>query len=280
MSDGMKGFGMVKRLMYYALYVVVCEVGNCSASQAQQPPPLSFQRGILSGPAWALYGNPASLALTQGLIAGTVYENHYSIKDLRQAGFYCQSGRKTYGMGLFYDNSGPSFYRSQELGIAYGQRIGMHMMAGLKLAYRRLVVSDVGARTSSLSFDLGIRARLSSKLIFSGVLEDPYTYRFQNGNQEMAAYKAGIQYQADPAWSLSLEIDKLPEFKPSLVFAAGFSPSSWTTAWIRNFTGPWGLEMGWGIRSGGLDFYAYADYHAILGFSPGVMLCFMVTKPK
>jgi hypothetical protein len=278
MRGGAQAYGAMMWLMYFSLFMVDCEVGKSQTVEPLCPPSLSVLPGILSGPAWALSGNPAALALARGFASGAGYENKYGVKELHQTGFHVQWGKNTYGLGFIYENGGPAFYRFQTFGAAYGQHLGKHMLAGVRMVYRRLVVSDFNMKSSVLACDLGFRAKLSRKMSFSSVLKAPIGYHFNRKQGQAATYEAGILYQADPFWTISLEVHKLPEFKPSLVFGAAIRPSSFCSAWLRYFTNPWRLELGCGLRRGNVDFYTYADYHAVLGLSPGIMLIVTFTK--
>lgn len=272
MGGGEKGH---KRWLNRKLFILVggvfCAL-SLFANEPIDPPSLSYFLGVNSGSAMVLDFNPAALARAKGSSVGCSIENHYAVNEWNEAGISGIWGHKKDGLRFDFRQKGPSFYREHELGLAYGRSLGSSLQAGLKLKYHLTSIPDDKIRSSTISFDVGFRARFGKKMVFSVLVRDPVNFHAAKSKTIPASVALGILYEPDQRWVLSLELLKPPEFRPSFVFGIGLRPSPLSTAWIKLFSNPWKLEMGWGITWGKIQLYSFANYHAVLGISPGIAI--------
>jgi hypothetical protein len=228
--------------------------------------------GVNSGPAWALNCNPATLALVKSNYLGCSIANRYAVKEWNESRVFGSHKLGKSAIGLDFRQMGPAFYRQQDLGVSYGQYIGPSLQAGVKIKYGLTSIPDEKIRTSTLSCDVGFRVRFGKKMYFSAVAKDPIGYHKAGSQAVGASIAVGALYEPDTKWVLSAEVIKPPELRPSAVLGIGIRPSVTSMAWLRFFSNPWKLEMGWAISRGKLQLYSSASYHAQLGISPGVAL--------
>ncbi|MEI6577496.1 MAG: hypothetical protein WCO63_15075 [Bacteroidota bacterium] len=259
-------------MIIYIVITIVSGVGQNHAGEPKSPPSLSFP-GLQSGPALAMYYNPASLALLENASFACNFQNHFATKELNDLGFSFQKGKKNDGYCIVYEKKGPVFYCRQDLSFGYGRQLGPNIQCGIKLKYRHLSVPDENYKASAMSFDLGVQSAIGKKIRFSALLKDPIAYEFRQQKLTPASVEMGVLWQPDPEWVLLLEIHKISSFRPCLMLGACIRPGSSTTAWIKFYSNPWQTEVGWGLQLKKCQIYSYANYHTVLGLSPGLILC-------
>jgi hypothetical protein len=223
--------------------------------------------------AFSFTANPAELGLAQDCRAALSAECRWMLKDLA-----CYQGAVSLpagggGMGLqFHYAGGPDDYESA-LALAYGRSLG-RIDLGLQFRYDATHVAFYGNRASG-SVMLGLRfhpaekvfAGLASSVSFSGAAGRGAYPEKGPGN-----YSMGFGYEASEQVLISMQFLKewgVPlNVLPCLDYR--FADRFFASAGLETGSCSPYFKAGW--RSDALTIEIFTAYHAVLGFTPGLVL--------
>lgn len=236
--------------------------------------------GVTSSDMWSVLNNQAGLGFLRKPSAGFFIENRFLMKELsfKSAGIAIPVSSGTFGLGV--SHFGYSAYSEIKAGLGFGKTLGENFSAGVRIDYLYTRIGDVYGKSSSITFEAGILANLSEKLILGAHVFNPVKTKLSENSNEIIplVFNIGVLYMMSDQISITAEIEKSSGIKT--VFRTGFEYQPAKAFFIRG-----GLSTRYGMYSFGagivwncfkIDFSS--SYHQTLGFSPQFSLIYELCK--
>jgi hypothetical protein len=222
--------------------------------------------------AFSFTANPAVLGIAKVFSMGLSMERKWMLKELdfyRLAGSFPAGGG---GIGLDFHYTGDPVYNESSLAAGYGRNLGK-VSAGILFRSEMDHAAGYGNKTDG-SVMLGIRFHPVERFYAGLVLSNSIFERKEQVNPEKAAdnYNMGLGYEASSFVFISVQFIKEAGIPLNTVTCIDYR-------WNDQFFASLGIEMGsaspyakagWG--KGQLRVELFAAYHAVLGFTPGLVL--------
>lgn len=218
-------------------------------------------------------GNPSCLGSISHFSAGILMERKWMMKELdnEEVSAVCKAGNA--GLGLALKHNGDKDYSEQAMKIAIGKNLG-RLELGIQLDY--LLTQAGGYQAVGFgSSGIGLRLHISEKFITGWELGLPVFGRTGKTNPEAAPrfFRMGFGYEWSNYLYLAVQIEKVSGIPLNLI-------SSIEYRYGEQFSFSFGMnsresipyfKSGW--KKNGLCIQIYTIYEPVLGFSPGLLLC-------
>ena len=229
--------------------------------------------------AFSFTANVASLINIKKLQVGIYCEKRFL---LNVAGFYTIAvvvPGKHGNFGFQSSYFGFSKFNETEFGVAYAKTLGK-IDLGIRFNYNNISIPGYGHNTA-MNFEIGGLVALTKDIIAGIQVYNPLGGTFFKSPEKLPAiYKLGIGYEASAKFYIASEIIK-EEHQPVNVLAGFqyyFEKQLFIRAGITTETVSPYLAAGISWKNIHLDITG--SYHPQLGFTPGLLLLFDITKKE
>ena len=223
--------------------------------------------------------NLASLAQLKQASFGIYGERRFLLDELNGYTAIVAAPVKSGTFGLQADYFGSSIFNESQIGLLYARKVTDKIDVGIKFNYHSVKTPGYGT-AASVNFEGGAIFHLTDKLHTGIHVYNPTSSKLgKTGNEKLASiYRFGAGYEASDKVFVSAEIVKQEDRDVNV--NAGLQYNIHEKVFIRA-----------GISSAGSNSYAgvglqlsfarvdiNAAYHPQLGFTPGLLLLFNLTK--
>ncbi|MBC8475595.1 MAG: hypothetical protein H8D53_04035 [Bacteroidetes bacterium] len=229
---------------------------------------------------WSSHHNQAGLGWLTKVEAGVFAQNRFLVKEMNYMGFAYAHPVKSGAFALSFTNFGYSQYGESKLGLAYGMKFSERITGGVQINYHNTRVGNNYGSASVLSSEMGLQAKLTSKLELGLHLFNPTQAKLNDFNDERipTIMRLGIAYTFSNKVFITLEAEKDIDFPAN--FKAGIEYKANDKIYLRGGIGasPTAATFGVGVYHKGLKFDLASSYHQVLGFIPEVSLTYVFEK--
>lgn len=229
---------------------------------------------------WSTHHNQAGLAWLETPSAGVYYQNKFIIPELSNLGLAYAHPLKTGTIGVQWSNFGYSLYQENKVGLAYALQLSEHLSGGVQLDYLSTKLGGIYGSKSALAAEIGLQAKLTSKLSIGAHVYNPTRTKLNDYNNEAIAtiMRFGVDYRFSDRILLVVEtekdIDHLAMLKTGIEYKAN------EKFYFRGgvATGPTLATFGFGLFMEQYHLDIAACYHQVLGFSPELSFVYQFKK--
>lgn len=224
---------------------------------------------------WGVQHNQANLGFISNYSAGAYYENRFGLKEtgFKNVGAMLPVGNSN-GFLITANQFGYSQYTEAKYGLGYGRKLGEGFGMGIQINYNSMRFGDIYGKKQSLTAELGIRAKLLEKLTFGAHIYNFSRTLLTNDVQEYipTTIRTGIEYTFSESAKVLFENESSINYKTN--FRLGIEYTLKQKVYLRTGvnTYPFSAGFGFGYKYKTLQMDVAANYHQVLGFSPGVSL--------
>lgn len=219
---------------------------------------------------WSAQNNQSGLAEIKNIQAGFYYENRFLLKELSLKSMAVAIPSKTGVFGIIANHFGYELYNETKFGLSFAKRLFNNFDAAIQIDYLNTHISENYGNKGILTFEAGIRTKLSRQIIIAAHLFNPVKAKLTEYNNERipSILKFGALYYPASKVIVSAEIEKNINYKAD--FRAGLeyniSKSIFLRTGISTYPQCFSLGLGFEYRKVKLDFAS--SVHQILGYSP------------
>ena len=223
---------------------------------------------------------PAALAALKFFSAGVYGENYYRLPDLMRYKLAVGIPLKSGAIGINADHFNADRYAATKLGVAYGKSLGKASL-GLRFNYEMLTLPGYGS-SKAIGTELGMCWQLTKELQAGLQMTNPVSSRVGSTSWEKLAYRYALHlgYSVSQQVLMGIGIAK-DEGKPvNAQIGLHYIPIAPLIIRLGMDTSPpvpWG-EIGWMYQS--FRIAVYGRYQFPLGFTPGMVFCFLPHDKK
>lgn len=229
---------------------------------------------------WSSHHNQAGLGWLTKVEAGVFAQNRFLVKEMNYIGFAYAHPVKSGAFALSFTNFGYSQYGESKLGLAYGLKFSERITGGVQINYHNTRIGNNYGSASVLSSEMGLQAKLTSKLELGLHLFNPTQAKLNDFNDERipTIMRLGMAYTFSNKVFITLEAEKDIDFPAN--FKAGIEYKANDKIYLRGGIGasPTAATFGVGVYHKGLKFDLASSYHQVLGFIPEVSLTYVFEK--
>ena len=229
---------------------------------------------------WSSHHNQAGLGWLTKVEAGVFAQNRFLVKEMNYMGFAYAHPVKSGAFALSFTNFGYSQYGESKLGLAYGLKFSERITGGVQINYHNTRIGNNYGSASVLSSEMGLQAKLTSKLELGLHLFNPTQAKLNDFNDERipTIMRLGMAYTFSNKVFITLEAEKDIDFPAN--FKAGIEYKANEKIYLRGGIGasPTAATFGVGVYHKGLKFDLASSYHQVLGFIPEVSLTYVFEK--
>jgi len=229
---------------------------------------------------WSSHHNQAGLGWLTKVEAGVFAQNRFLVKEMNYMGFAYAHPVKSGAFALSFTNFGYSQYGESKVGLAYGLKFSDRITGGVQINYHNTRIGNNYGSASVLSTEMGLQAKLTSKLELGLHLFNPTQAKLNDFNDERmpTIMRLGMAYTFSNKVFITLEAEKDVDFPAN--FKAGIEYKANDKIYLRGGIGasPTAATFGVGVYHKGLKFDLASSYHQVLGFIPEVSLTYVFEK--
>jgi hypothetical protein len=224
--------------------------------------------------------NQASLAQIKNTSMGVYGERRFMLEatTMYTASVAVPSNLGNFGLNIKY--SGFKNFNENQIGLAYGRKLGSKVDIGVQFNYYGYRVPSYN-NASTVNFEVGAIVHLTDKLNAGLHVYNPVGGKFLKSDEQLtAAYTFGLGYDASDRFFVSAEIVKEEEFPVNLNAGMqyNFDKRFFARAGIAsaNSNG----YLGFGVSFGNFRVDVSGSYHPQLGVSPGLLFIMDIGKKE
>jgi hypothetical protein len=223
---------------------------------------------------WSVHHNQAGLARINKAEAGIYYENRFLIPELSLKGFAVALPAKSGVFGVSVSHFGFALYSETQAGLAYAQKLGEKVSAGVKLNYLNTFIGDNYGRRGVMTAEVGVQAELAPGLTLGAHIYNPARARLSHYDNERVPtiMRLGLTYQVNEKALITAETQKDTDNKA--VIKAGMEYRVVEQLYLRAgiATNPAMNTFGFGIYHKQFKIDFASSIHSVLGYSPMVSI--------
>lgn len=225
---------------------------------------------------WAYHHNPGALAGIQHVSAGAYYEARFLARELQTQALALAIPLKKGVLSVGSQFYGYEQYRHTRAGAGYSLLLGEKIGAGVQVNLQQLRFGGNYGSSTNATVEAGFLATISPKWkIGASVLNigrqriaplenDRFTSVIRIGSHYRPSKKVAVLLEAEKQVVYPITFRGALEYLPAESFAVRFGAQS----------GPTEFAFGVGYKTSGFQFDAGTKYHAVLGWTPNVGLCY------
>ena len=229
---------------------------------------------------WAAANNPAELPAAEGVYAGLAANNHYLVEGLNNLAFTVRYDFNGNGVGMAGQISGFQPYLKQKYALSYGRKWNDRLSAGVSLIYLNLKIAGQGILFHAATFKIGLAYHIGPLLRVSFCGSNPFRLAYSSGGNFRipSRYIVGFSYQAMDYIEIAAEAETGTDLP--LMVRGGVEYEYRQKLFLRMglMSSPFRITGGAGFSYYPLRLDISAEYHACLGFSPGISLIYHPKK--
>ncbi|SFD10960.1 hypothetical protein SAMN05518672_101518 [Chitinophaga sp. CF118] len=255
----------------------------CTLLSCAQPVLLSTEKQLYPGTysrhfqqVFTAMQNQAALAYIPVLSAGVSTERRFMLKALSMHTVTLALPVPPGTFAFTLQQAGYSAYHQQQMGVAYGRKLGNKLSIGMQVDYFSKAIRQYG-RADAVTFELGCLLHITPQLHAGLHAFNPVAGKL--GNEPMPViYTAGLGYEVSDAFLISAAViqqdDATPatsimcEYRiiPQLSLQLGLSPDPQFSSAAASFT------------LGSMRIFLSATHHPQLGFTPTTSIIWHLKK--
>lgn len=229
---------------------------------------------------WSTHHNQAGLAWLESPQAGVYYQNKFTVSQLSNLGVAYAHPLKKGTIGVQWSNFGYSLYQENKVGLAYAMQLSEKFSAGVQLDYLNTRLGGIYGSKSTLAAEVGLQARLTSKLSIGAHVYNPTRSRLNEFNNEAVAtiMRLGIDYQFSDKVMVVVETEKDVDYVGMLKTGIEYKANEKFYFRAGVATGPTLGSFGFGLNLEQYKLDIATSYHQTLGFSPEISFTYHFKK--
>lgn len=229
---------------------------------------------------WSTHHNQAGLAWLESPTAGVYYQNKFSVSELSNLGLAYAHPLKTGTIAIQWSNFGYSLYQENKVGLAYALQLSENLSGGIQLDYLSTRLGGIYGSNSALAAELGLQARLTSKLSIGAHVYNPTRTKLNDYNNEAITtiMRLGVEYSFSDKIMVVVETEK--DVDHVAMLKTGLEYKANDKFYFRGgvATGPTLASFGFGLNLEHYKLDIAAAYHQTLGFSPELSFVYQFKK--
>ncbi len=223
---------------------------------------------------FSFINNQAALAQYKAAAAGAYAERRFMLSETSVYTTAVAIPSKLGNFGVSAKYMGYKNFNENQIGLAYGRRLGKKVDIGVQFNYYGYRVPSYNS-DNAVNFEIGALVHLTDKLNAGLHVYNPIGGNFSKTDEKLtSAYKFGLGYDASEKFFVSAELVKEENFPVSMNAGVQyqFAKQFFARAGIAsaNTVGYAGLGLAWSS----LRLDISASYHQQLGVSPGLLLIY------
>jgi hypothetical protein len=267
------GYFVLMRIpLLSALFAVVCSA-HCFATDNH---PIGARSAAMAhstvavSDVWSTFHNQAGLANVKKMEAGVFYENRFLIPELSLKAISFAIPVKGGAFGASVSHYGFSLYSETKVGVAYSQKLGEKVSAGVQMNYLNTFIGEGYGNKGNFTAEAGVMAELVDGLTLGAHIYNPTRARLSHYNNERipTVMRLGLHYKLSEKVILLAETLKDTENKPE--FKAGMEYQVVEQLYLRAGIGsnPALSTFGFGLNLKQFKLDFATSFHSVLGISP------------
>lgn len=229
---------------------------------------------------WSSHHNQAGLAWLEIPSVGVYYQNKFTVSQLSNLGLAYAHPLKKGTIGVQWSNFGYSLYQENKIGLAYALQLSDKLSGGIQLDYLSTRLGGIYGSKSALAAEVGLLAKLTSKLSIGAHIYNPTRTKLNDYNNEAIAtiMRLGIDYRFSEKVLLVVETEK--DVDHIAMLKTGIEYKANDNFFFRGgiATGPTLGSFGFGLNMEQYKLDIAASYHQTLGFSPELSFVYQFKK--
>lgn len=223
---------------------------------------------------FSFVNNQAALAQYKAAAAGVYGERRFMLTETSVYTTAIAIPSKMGNFGISARYMGYKNFNENQIGLAYGRRLGKKIDIGVQFNYYGYRVPAYNS-DNAVNFEIGALVHLTDKLNAGLHVYNPVGGNFSKTDEKLtSAYKIGLGYDASEKFFVSAELVKEENFPVNMNAGVQyqFAKQFFARAGIAsaNTVGYAGLGLAWS----NLRLDISASYHQQLGISPGLLLIY------
>jgi hypothetical protein len=273
----------LKKIYIYILFVALFP--SLSTAQALRQPISAVYLGLGAystqhQDVFSFVNNQASLAQMKNASVGIYGERRFMLQEtsVYTAAVGIPSRLGNFGVSVKY--SGYKNFNENQIGLAYGRKLGEKVDIGVQFNYYGYKVPAYN-NASTVNFELGAIVHLTDKLNAGLHVYNPIGGKFFKSEEKLtAAYKFGIGYDVSDRFFVSGELVKQEDFPINLNAGVQYSIDKRFFARAGIASANSNGYVGFGVSFGSFRIDISGSYHPQLGISPGLLFCMDIGKKE
>ncbi|MFM7079189.1 MAG: hypothetical protein ACKOYC_05310 [Bacteroidota bacterium] len=234
---------------------------------------------LFPGSSVAVFSNPALLigdtSNTSKMEFNTNYKSKLQLKELSvsDVSFGLQiSQSDKLAIGMIYE--GYELFNTTRAMMGYAKQLGENVILGVQMEWRRIQQGDIYGGANAFMGGMGVQLKLTNQLSASMALSNPNRSNLGGNRSPMmggiilhwrvskqCTWLASMQQNGSDGvfYTTQLQYQSSKRFHIKVGASSGFEP----------------IQFAFGFHLGHMQLTARSSYHELLGFSPGVGICFM-----
>ena len=194
----------------------------------------------------SIFNNQAGLASLNkpSVVAGLAHRVWWA--DVNLAGFGLAIPTASGTFGLSVQSFGFSDFHQQKIGVAYSRKLWQAFRLSGQIDYIHLAIPEYG-NAGRFSFEIGMQADLSDKLLVGTHLTNPYQEEFVDGEKLMTIFKVGFLYKPSKIVAVGMELGKDIDFPMQLKCGVEYSAITNLTFRVGYSSDPSNFHFGAGF---------------------------------
>lgn len=228
----------------------------------------------------SIFSNQAGLVNLQNPAAVIYTEQRFALSEIRSvaAGFAYPTASGTFGLNINY--YGFEDYNEQKVGLAYSRKLLDKLSLGAQVNYVNFRIPEYGNK-GFVSFEIGLQSEILENVILAFHLANPIGQEIVDDENLPTVFKVGAAYSPSKKVTISLEAEKDIEFETRIKGGIEYFLVDAFILRVGFASNPSAFSFGAGyVIKNKVKIDVGANYHQILGFSPGLGLVFELGSKK
>ena len=229
--------------------------------------------GITFSDHWACFHNQAALAFVTRSSVGVYAENKYNIKELNSGAMALALPLNKLGViGVsYYIFNNSSIYNRQKFSVAYAQKLGKAISAGVQFD---LLYTHIENYNNNLSFcgEIGLLYRVSKNWEIGVHVFNLTAANYQKYENEQipTIMKIGAAWHVGDNTLLIAEVENSSANNFTIRGGVEYEISKKVAFQLGMRSNQWIKSFGFSYKAKNLRINIGLEYHQLLGFSPGI----------
>lgn len=232
---------------------------------------------------WSTQHNQANLAFLNSYSFGAYYENKFGLKETALKSFVGAVPLGKAGtFGIVANQFGFTNYTEAKYGLAYGRKLAENFSMGVQINYHSLRFGDIYGTRSSITAEIGLRARLIEKLTFAAHVYNVSRTKLHEYDAEYipTIIRFGLEYKFSEAVFALAESETSINANTNIKCGVEYNIKQKIYLRMGVNSNPFIGSFGVGYKYKMISVDVGSAYHQVLGFSPAVSLHVDFVKKK
>lgn len=227
---------------------------------------------------WSAFNNQAGLASLKQSFFGVYFENRYSLKELSYKAAVFAHPTKLGTLAFDVSHFGFSLWNESKAGLAYARSFGKYVSFGAQLDYILINKGEPYGRFQMVTFETGLLANLSPKMVIGAHLYNPLNARIAKLSDERApsGVNFGLAYHASKQFLITSEVEKFIDEKINIRTGIEYYLVDALAIRTGISTQPAQFSFGVGLNVRKFTIDISTCRHQVLGFSPQASISYAI----